>query len=137
MAFWPPVSATSAMGRPAGDRRRDSWRAIRRDTSVEPVNITPATSGCATRAAPTVSPAPGTSCSASRGTPASCSRATMAAAVSGVCSAGLASTVLPAARAAATCPQKMASGKFQGLMASTTPSGRCVALSKCAATWAP
>lgn len=56
--------------------------------------------------------------------------AAMAAAVKGVCSAGLASTVLPAARAAAACPQKMASEKFQGLMASTMRSGRC------AATWA-
>ena len=61
----------------------------------------------------------------------------MAAAVSGVCSAGLASTALPAASAAATCPVKMASGKFQGLMASTVPSGRSRALSKCAATCAP
>ena len=50
------------------------------------------------------------------------------AAISGVCSAGLASTVLPAASAAATWPVKMASGKFQGLMHSTVPSGRCVSL---------
>jgi hypothetical protein len=61
----------------------------------------------------------------------------MAAAVSGVCSAGLASTVLPAASAAATWPVKMASGKFHGLMASTTPSGRSAALSKRVATCAP
>ena len=137
MAFWPPVSAISGIGWPFTDRRLASWRAMMRATSVEPVNITPATCGCATRAAPTVSPRPGTSCSAPWGTPASCRICTMAAAVSGVCSAGLASTVLPAARAAATWPAKMASGKFQGLMASTTPSGRCAALSNCAATWAP
>ena len=42
-------------------------------------------------------------------------------ATSGVCSAGLAITALPAARAAATCPVKIASGKFQGLMQAKTP----------------
>jgi len=39
----------------------------------------------------------------------------------GVCSAGLASTVLPVAKAAATWPMKMASGKFHGLMHTHTP----------------
>ena len=65
-----------------------------------------------------------------RGTPAACSARTAAAATSGVCSAGLASTVLPAASAAATWPVKIASGKFHGLMQTTGPSGSCVALSK-------
>lgn len=44
------------------------------------------------------------------------------AALPGVCSAGLASTVLPVTRAAATWPTKMASGKFQGLMQTQGPS---------------
>ena len=66
--------------------------------------------------APTVSPRPGSSCSASRGTPAARSTRTASAATSGVCSAGLASTGLPAASAAATWPVKIASGKFHGLM---------------------
>ena len=39
----------------------------------------------------------------------------------GVCSAGLAMTALPAASAAATCPVKMASGKFHGEMQAKTP----------------
>jgi hypothetical protein len=39
------------------------------------------------------------------------------AAISGVCSAGLASTALPAISAAAIWPVKMASGKFHGLIA--------------------
>ena len=43
-------------------------------------------------------------------------------AISGVCSAGLASTTLPAASAAATWPVKIASGKFHGLMQVTGPS---------------
>ena len=48
---------------------------------------------------------------------------TASAATSGVCSAGLASTGLPAASAAATWPVKIASGKFHGLMQTTGPSG--------------
>ena len=42
--------------------------------------------------------------------------------MSGVSSAGLASTGLPATKAAATWPVKMASGKFHGLMQTTGPS---------------
>ena len=53
--------------------------------------------------------------------PASCNRRTAAAAVSGVCSAGLATTALPAASAAATWPVKIASGKFHGEMQAKTP----------------
>ena len=49
--------------------------------------------------------------------------ATAWAAISGVSSAGLASTALPAASAAATWPVKIASGKFHGLMQTTAPSG--------------
>ena len=50
--------------------------------------------------------------------------ATARAAISGVCSAGLAITALPAPRAAATWPVKIASGKFQGQMQTSTPRGR-------------
>jgi hypothetical protein len=71
-----------------------------------------------------------------RGTPACHKARTACAAISGVCSAGLASTVLPAARAAATWPMKMASGKFHGLMQTTGPRGMWVSLSKSAFTWA-
>ena len=42
-------------------------------------------------------------------------------AVSAVCCAGFATTVLPATSAAATCPVKIATGKFQGLMHANTP----------------
>ena len=51
-------------------------------------------------------------------------RARLRAAMSGVSSAGLAITELPAASAAATWPVKIASGKFQGLMQTTRPSGQ-------------
>jgi len=46
---------------------------------------------------------------------------TAAAATNGVCSAGLATTALPAASAAVICPVKIASGKFHGLMQTKTP----------------
>jgi hypothetical protein len=58
---------------------------------------------------------------AERGTPASCRIATASAATSGVCSAGLAATVLPAISAAATGRGKIARGKFQGEIATKTP----------------
>ena len=40
MAFWPPVSAISGIGRPLGDNLPASVRWMMRATSVEPVNIT-------------------------------------------------------------------------------------------------
>ena len=137
MQFWPPVSAISGTGWPLSVSRLLRLRCSSRATSVDPVNSTPCTRPSATRAAPTVSPRPGSNCSAPRGTPAACNARTAAAATSGVCSAGLASTTLPAASAAATWPVKMASGKFHGLMQTTGPSGRCEVLSKPHRTWDP
>ena len=124
MAFCPPVSAMSGIGLPCRDRRVASCRWIRRATSVDPVNITAAVCGAATSAAP-IAPSPGKSWSASVGTPAAWSRRTASAAMSGVSSAGLARTALPATSAAAIWPVKIASGKFQGLMQVTTPSACC------------
>ena len=136
MAFWPPVSAMSGMVRPWASRRPARLREMMPATSVEPVNMTPRTRSSAMRAAPTVSPRPGSSCTAPAGTPASSRMRTACAAMRGVCSAGLASTVLPAARAAHTWPLKMASGKFQGLMQTTGPSGLWVSLAKWLRAWA-
>ena len=53
--------------------------------------------------------------------PAWCISSIASAAISGVCSAGLAIAALPAASAAATGPMKIASGKFHGLMQANTP----------------
>ncbi len=44
-------------------------------------------------------------------------------AVSGVSSAGLSTTVLPAASAGASFHDAIVSGKFHGVMSATTPSG--------------
>jgi hypothetical protein len=66
----------------------------------------------------------GVRCKAETGTPASCSRRTATAAIKGVWGAGLATTLLPATSAAATCPAKMASGKFHGAMQRNGPRPR-------------
>ena len=81
--------------------------------SVEPVNATPATlvrhgSRADLEAVARQKLQHGT------GTPLACSIRTAAAAISGVCSAGLAITALPAASAAATWPVKIASGSSMG-----------------------
>ena len=56
--------------------------------------------------------------------PASCNSRTASAAISGVCSAGFATTALPAISAAVTWPMKIASGKFHGEIAMNTPRPR-------------
>ena len=110
MALRPPVSAMKGTIAP---RRSASARWMAQPVALEPVKATPATRGSLTSAAPTA-PSPGSRCRTPGGTPASCSSWTARKAVIGVCSAGLASTGLPAASAAATWPVKMASGKFHG-----------------------
>ena len=57
------------------------------------------------------------------GTPASVASATSASEVSGVSSAGLQTTVQPAARAGAILRAIMAAGKFQGAIAAMAPTG--------------
>ena len=118
IALMPPVSAMSGTIAPSFAA---SVRWMILATWVEPVKTTPAMSGCSTKAAPMVSPGPCSSCSTSRGTPASCSRRTACIATAGVCSAGFAITALPVTSAAATCPVKIASGKFHGLMQAQVP----------------
>ena len=130
IALRPPVSAISMA---SGAAVLASWRSISRATSVEPVKQTPAMRGSAVSGAPTDGPSPGSSCSTSAGTPASCSSATARAAISGVCSAGLASTALPVTSAAAIWPVKIASGKFHGEMQTITPRG-CVPASALSAS---
>ena len=106
-------------------RRAASADWIAQPVSLEPVKATPATRWSLMRAAPT-SPPPSSSCNAPGGTPASCKSWVARKATIGVCSAGLASTGLPAANAAATCPVKIASGKFHGLMQANGPRPRSV-----------
>ena len=97
--------------------------AIPRPTSVDPVNATLATSGCSTRRCPTVRPGPATTLTTPSGSPASRAIRSSSSAVSGVSSAGLSTTVFPAASAGATFQAAIVSGKFQGTISATTPSG--------------
>src|SRR5918993_812328 len=92
-------------------------------TSVEPVKATLATSGCSTSRFPTLLPGPTTTLTTPSGIPASRAMRSNARALSGVSSAGLRTSVLPAARAGAIFQLAMVSGKFQGTMRPTTPSG--------------
>ena len=94
-----------------------------RPTSVEPVKHTLRTSGWATKRSPITLPLPGRICSTPSGSPASRASSPMRSALSGVSSAGLTTTVLPAASAGAKPQPAMAMGKFHGTMTPTTPSG--------------
>src|ERR1700730_5212009 len=120
MALMPPVSAIKGT---IAASFAASVRWIERATSVEPVNAMPATWESATSAAP-ILPSPGTRWTALAGMPASCRMRTACAAMRGVCSAGFATTELPATRAAPTWPRNIASGKFHGLMQTKTPRPR-------------
>ncbi len=103
-------------------RLPEAAAAIFLPTSVLPVKATLSTPWWSTSAAP-VSPKPGTMLTTPAGTPASSSSSPRRSAVSGVCSAGLRMTVLPAVIAGTILKQAMSSGKFHGTMPATTPIG--------------
>ena len=92
-------------------------------TSVDPVKQTLRTAGCVTKRSPTTDPLPGITVSTPSGSPASRASSPIRIAVSGVISAGLSTTVLPAASAGANPQPAMGIGKFQGTMMPTTPRG--------------
>ena len=117
LADLPPSSSVTRLIVAAADA------AIRAPTSVEPVNATFATSGCSTSRAPAVEPGPATTLTTPSGIPASSAIFSNSSAVSGVSSAGLRTTVLPAASAGAIFHDAMFSGKFHGVISATTPSG--------------
>ena len=131
MALSPPVSAISMA---SGCAVAAICRSIRRATSMEPVKQTPAIRGSAVSASPAV-PSPISAWTTSFGIPAWYNSSTARAAISGVCSADLATTVLPVTSAAAIWPVKIASGKFHGEMQAITPRARvsCSTLAACPA----
>ena len=92
-------------------------------TPVEPVKAILRTSGWVTKRSPTTEPLPGMTVSTPSGSPASIASSPMRIAVSGVSSAGLSTTVLPAASAGANPQPAMGIGKFHGTMTPTTPRG--------------
>ena len=115
-AALPPSSSVSFLRVPATER------AMARPTSVEPVNATLSTPGCSTSVRP-VSPAPVTMLTTPAGRSACWQISANSSAVSGVVSAGLSTTVLPAASAGAIFHASMSSGKFHGMTCAATPSG--------------
>ncbi len=106
-------------------------------TSAEPVKATQSTSMWRPRAWPAVSPKPGSTFSTPSGTPASAASSAARIVVSGVCSAGLTITELPAASAGPIFQAAIMSGKFHGTTAATTPTGsRVISASASAAVGA-
>ena len=96
---------------------------IRWPTSVDPVNTILRTTGWSTRRWPTTLPLPASTVNTPGGRPASSASSPIRSAVSGVASAGLATTVQPAASAGAMPQDKIGIGKFHGTMRPTTPTG--------------
>ena len=92
-------------------------------TSVEPVNTILRTSAWSTSRWPTTEPLPGSTWNTPSGRPASRASSPIRIAVSGVRSAGLAITGLPAASAGPSPQPRMGMGKFHGTMRPTTPTG--------------
>ncbi len=90
---------------------------------MEPVKAILATSSCSTRRCPQTEPGPATTFTTPSGTPASSAIRSNSMAVSGVSSAGFRTIVLPAASAGAIFHEAIVSGKFQGVIRPTTPSG--------------
>ena len=90
---------------------------------VDPVNATAFTSSCPTSATP-VAPAPVMMLTTPGGRSACCTISANSSAVSGVVSAGLSTTVFPAASAGAIFHASIISGKFHGMTCAATPRER-------------
>ena len=93
-----------------------------RPTAVEPVNAILLMFFSRTRAAP-VSPSPGRMVTTPGGSSASWQISASSSAVSGVVSAGFRIATFPHASAGASFHAAISSGKFQGTICPTTPSG--------------
>ena len=92
-------------------------------TAVLPVKLSLRTSGLPVSSAPISWGLPTTTLKQPAGKPARSASSAIASADRGVSSAGLTTTVQPAASAGATLRAIIALGKFQGVMAATTPTG--------------
>ena len=112
---------------PSSSVTRLTWAAApaitRVPTSVDPVNTILRTSGWVTNRSPITEPLPGSTWNRSGSRPACTASSPRRSVVSGVHSAGLTSTALPAASAGANPHDAIVIGKFHGVMTPTTPSG--------------
>ena len=113
----PPSSAVK------GTMLRAAAAPICRAASGEPVNEMRRTHGSATSAAPTSSPSPWTTLTTPGGKPAASTRSASREAVIGDHSAGLRTTVLPAASAGAHFQVASMKGAFQGVTITAGPAG--------------
>ena len=114
--LFPPSSKLRRLNVPA------SSLLISFPTSVEPVNEILSTPSCRTSRRP-VSSSPGIMLTTPGGKPASIVSSARRFALKGVCGAVFRTTAHPAASAGANFQVAMASGKFQGAIAPTTPTG--------------
>ena len=95
---------------------------ISRPVVVSPVKATLATRGLLASGLPASTPKPCTTLTTPLGRMSAIS--SMSAMIdTGVCSAGLSTTQFPAASAGASFQVAISSGKFQGMICATTPSG--------------
>src|SRR5258705_3738934 len=95
----------------------------RRPTSVDPVNDSLRTSGLAHISPPIADALPVITLSTPAGNPARCASSASAKAEYGVASAGLMTTVQPAASAGATLRVILVHRKYHGVMPAHTPTG--------------
>ncbi len=96
---------------------------ISRPVVVSPVKEMRSTPRCLTSASPASSPVPLTRLNTPSGRPASAKMPAHSEAESGVSSAGLSTTVQPAASAGASFQDSSMNGVFHGVMSPATPTG--------------
>ncbi len=117
LAPLPPSSSWTRFTLPADSST------MRRPVGVDPVNAILRTPGWPPGARPRRGPCPGTMLTTPGGKPTSAISSATRSEVSGVSSAGLRTTVLPAASAGPIFQLQNISGKFHGTIIPTTPSG--------------
>ncbi len=115
--FLPPSSKCTRLSVAA------PWAMIFAPVALSPTNAIALMSGCSVRALPAVSPSPLTTLRTPGGRPASSASCASRAPDSGAHSAGLWTTVHPAAKAGAIFQVESMNGVFQGVITATGPMG--------------
>ena len=100
-----------------------AWPAIAAPTPLEPVKLTRSTPGWVERRAAPSGPCSTTTFTTPGGRPASSAASPIASASSGVCGLGRSTTVHPAISAGTSFHTLVVNGKFDGVIAATTPTG--------------